>query len=60
MGHSEESGEDAGELSAAFSAGSNALGALKSGPETSTQLLEVPPRMGYSAALRMTVLKLVK
>ena len=33
MGHSEESGEDAGELNDAFRAGRNALNALKSGVE---------------------------
>jgi hypothetical protein len=35
VGHSEESGEDAGELNDAFCAGRNAFSALQSGVETS-------------------------
>ena len=46
MGHSEESGEDAGELNDAFCAGRNALGAPKSGREMSSELLEVQSSHG--------------
>ena len=61
MGHSEESGEDAGELNDAFRAGRNALNALKSGVEIVViNCRKCNPSMDYSAPLRMTVLKLVK
>ena len=61
MGHSEESGEAAGELNDAFFAGRNALNVLKSVVEIALiRCCKCNPRMGYSAPLRMTVLKLVK